>query len=44
MDKNIEHSIPHDYISIKISMDNYDGLAYLREHVQNMRGSLKLVT
>jgi hypothetical protein len=32
-----------DYISTKISMDNYDGLANLMKHVQNMCSSLDLV-
>jgi hypothetical protein len=35
--------LPEDYISIKISMDNYDGLVYPRERVQNICGSLKLI-
>jgi hypothetical protein len=30
-------------ISIKMSLKNYDSLVDLSEHVQNMRGSLKLV-
>jgi len=32
-----------DYISTKINMDNYDGLANLMKHVQNMCSSLDLV-
>ena len=32
--------IPRDYITIKMTLDNYDGLT---EHVQNIRNTLKLV-
>jgi len=28
---------------MKVSLDNYDDLADLKEHVQNMYGSLELV-
>jgi hypothetical protein len=32
-----------DYISIKISLENYDSVADLREHMRNLCNSLKLV-
>jgi hypothetical protein len=35
--------LPKDYISIKMSLKNYNGLTDLRKHVQNMSGSLELV-
>jgi hypothetical protein len=39
----IDTQFLEDYFSMKISLDNYDGLANLREHVQNMHSSLKLI-
>lgn len=36
-------SLPKNYISIKISRNNYDGLTYLREHEQNVHGISELV-
>jgi len=41
--KVLNARIPQDYISINMSLDNYDGLVDLREHVQNMHSSLELV-
>jgi len=32
-----------DYFSIKISLDNYDSLADLIEHVQNLLNNLDLI-
>ena len=32
--------IPKDYISIKITLDNYDSHVDIREHVQNIWSSL----
>jgi hypothetical protein len=39
----IDTQFLEDYFSMKISLDNYDGLANLREHVQNMHSSLELI-
>jgi hypothetical protein len=35
--------ITKKYISTKMILDNYDGLANPREHVQNVRNNLELV-
>jgi len=35
--------MPRDYLATKKTLDNYDGLTDLREHVQNICSSLKLV-
>jgi hypothetical protein len=33
--------IPKDYISTKMTLDNYNDLAYPEEHVQNIRSNLE---
>jgi hypothetical protein len=33
-----------DSVAVKANLDNYDGLTNLREHVQNIRSILELVT
>ena len=38
-----EAKVPKEYLSVKMSLDTYDGLTDPREHIQNMRGSLELV-
>jgi hypothetical protein len=40
---SLAHPIHKDYISIKINLDNYDGLMDSREYVQNVRSNLELV-
>ena len=35
--------IPRDYIAIKITLDNYDGLTDPREHVENIRNTVELI-
>jgi hypothetical protein len=35
--------LPKNYISIKASLGNYDGLAGLKEHIQNICSNLKLI-
>jgi hypothetical protein len=33
-----------EYLSAKMNLDSYNGLTDPREHIQNMKGSLELVT
>ncbi|KAJ6951741.1 hypothetical protein NC653_041017 [Populus alba x Populus x berolinensis] len=39
----LEAKVPKEYLSVKMSLDKYDGLIDLREYIQNVRGSLELV-
>lgn len=44
LSKQVLHTrIPKEYISIKMTLNNYDGLANPREHVQNIHNNIKLV-
>lgn len=43
MQKCIKHSSSKISVAIKISLDNYDSLIDLSEHVLNVRNSLELV-
>lgn len=35
--------IPKNYISTKMTLDNYDGHINLKKHVQNVRSNLEMV-
>jgi hypothetical protein len=35
--------LPEDYVFMKTSLNNYDGLANPKEHVQNMHNNLELI-
>jgi hypothetical protein len=43
LSRRVAYPHPKKYVSIKMTLDNYDGLVDPREHVQNMRSNLVLV-
>jgi hypothetical protein len=42
--KVLEAKVPKKYLSTKMNLDSYNGLTDPREHIQNMRGVLELIT
>jgi len=42
--KVLEAKVLKEYLSAKMNLDSYNGLTDPREHIQNMKGSLELVT
>jgi hypothetical protein len=40
----LQTHLTKDFVAVKANLDNYDGLRNLREHVQNIRCILELVT
>jgi len=42
--KVLEAKVLKEYLSAKMNLDSYNGLTDPQEHIQNIRGSLELVT